>query len=244
MTDAAATVANSRSSRASCRRAAIMWTSSRSCATFARRSPSDRGSSSRINRCRSSRRGDSSRFSIREPSSRRCSINSDARRAAHLPPQPPPSQPAPQNPTTPRVSMRKVRKSARHGHHLLGTLMADGMPLILPVSIEAADRNGLVFTRNSDLLPPGERRAGYLAHDFHPGLIGLWTSSYTGWLRASATMNWTPHTRRGFYAPPMKRTLLLVNGLAARWGYRQAVRQGRDRVLHTRTPGSAGRSAA
>ena len=88
------------------------------------------------------------------------------------------------------------------------------------------------------LLPPGGRCADFLAHDFRPKLIGLSTATYTGWLEVDGPARWTPHTRHGFVAPPNKTLLLLGNGAAARWGYRQALRNGHVEVV--RCAGSPG----
>ena len=146
---------------------------------------------------------------------------------------PPASQDPPHDPTAPRVAMAKVRRSTRRPHLLLGVLHADGMPSIIPVSIAATDDAGLIIGDGAALLPPGGRRAGFLAHDFRPKLIGLSTATHTGWLEVDGTARWTPHTRRSFVAPPNKTLLLLGNGAAARWGYRRALRNGRaDIVRH------------
>jgi hypothetical protein len=127
--------------------------------------------------------------------------------------------------------MAKVRRSTRKPHQVLGFVHADGMPFITPVADPGVVDNGLVFKNPANLLPHGARRAGFLAHDFRPGLIGLSTATHTGWLAVNETALWTPHTRHGFVAPPNKTLLLIGNGAAARWGYRKALRQGRDQIL-------------
>jgi hypothetical protein len=150
---------------------------------------------------------------------------------APLPEQGPSSQSPPRAAATPRVPMAKVRRSTRKPHQVLGFVHADGMPFITPVADPGVVDNGLVFKNPGNLLPHGARRAGFLAHDFRPGLIGLSTATHTGWLAVNEAALWTPHTRHGFVAPPNKTLLLIGNGAAAGWGYRQALRQGRDKVI-------------
>ena len=62
------------------------------------------------------------------------------------------------------------------------------------------------------------------------------TATHTGWLAVNETALWTPHTRHGFVAPPNKTLLLIGNGAAARWGYRQALREGATRYSNTPAP--------
>ncbi|HVM20182.1 MAG TPA: hypothetical protein VM307_09500 [Egibacteraceae bacterium] len=150
-----------------------------------------------------------------------------------LPAEPPPAQRLPRDPQTPRVPLRRVRRSARWRHALLGVLASDGMPLILPVRTRS-DPEGLALVDPPALLPEGGRRAAFIAHDFRPKLVGLKTATHTGWLQAGERTVWTPHTRHAFYAPPNKTLLLLGNGGGARYGYRKALRQGRDQILHHR----------
>ena len=143
-----------------------------------------------------------------------------------------PSQLAEGDPWQPRAGLSWADRASRKGHLLVGTVQADGMPLILPVDIVQHLGGCLALRATRGALPSGSRRAGLLAHDFHRGLIGLWTSTGTGWLEARAgSGTWSPHTGHFFYAPPVKSLLLLGNGAAARWGYRQAVRSGREASL-------------
>lgn len=133
---------------------------------------------------------------------------------------------------SPRARLRWADRAGRKGQLLLGTVQDDGFPAILPVRASGHRGGCLAFEAARGSLPSGSRRAGVLAHDFHPGLIGLWTSTGTGWLEARAGgATWSPHTAHFFYAPPVKPLLLLGNGAAARWGYRQAVRSGRESAL-------------
>jgi hypothetical protein len=136
--------------------------------------------------------------------------------------------------------LRKLRTAIRKPHQLLGFLDADAMPVIVPVTVRARVDNGLVVVNESRLMPSGRRRAGFLAHDFHAKLIGLSTATHTGWLSVDQQALWTPHTRHAFVAPPNKTLLLIGNGAAARWGYRQALRRGRHTVVrHAHRVGSA-----
>lgn len=156
---------------------------------------------------------------------------------APLPEASPASQSPPRDPATPRVSMRKVRRSTAKQHQLVGFLSVDGMPFIVPASVASTRTDGLVLANDSRTLPPGGRRAALLAHEFRPKLIGLSAATHTGWLDVDDTALWTPHSRHSFTAPPNKTLLLLGNGAAARWGYRQALRQGRGEVLRRASAG-------
>lgn len=148
-----------------------------------------------------------------------------------LPDETSPAQPPPREPRTPRVPMKKVGRAAAMEHRLLGVLQGDGLPLILPVTVTATTKSALTLACDSDTLPPGGRRAGFLAHRFRPKLVGLSAATHTGWLEVDGGASWTPHTRRAFTAPANKTLLLLANGAAARWGYRQALKQGRDDIV-------------
>ena len=150
---------------------------------------------------------------------------------APLPGQMPASRSPPRDAGDPRVPLRKLRRTTSKPHQLLGFLDADGMPVIVPVTISERVDNGLVLPNEAGLLPSGGRRAGFLAHAFHAKLIGLSTATHTGWLAVDQRALWTPHTRHAFVAPPNKTLLLIGNGAAARWGYRNALRRGRDEVL-------------
>ncbi len=105
---------------------------------------------------------------------------------------------------------------------------ADGYPVIVPVRIDGHDASGFRLSAASGLIPPGGRRAGLLAHGYHPQLIGIGTRAMTGWLEVGVdgTVTYAPHTAKGWSAPPMKNVLLVMNGLLAKLGYRRAVRKG------------------
>ena len=76
-------------------------------------------------------------------------------------------------------------------------------------------------------LDPGARRAGLLAHEYRPQLVGLRVRQHTGWIEIDedrCAALYAPHTEGGFAAPPNKTLLLLANGFMARRGLRQAMR--------------------
>lgn len=153
-----------------------------------------------------------------------------------------PSQTMPRQAGTARVPVAKVMKSTRMPNRLLGITDAEGMPVIVPVEVVRPAEQGLVLGVGTNLVPPGGRRAGFIAHKFRPKLVGLATATHTGWLEVGGEAVWTPHTRHAFVAPPTKTLLWLGNGAAARWGYRQAIKQGRGDIvkLAAKLPGSSG----
>ncbi len=144
------------------------------------------------------------------------------------------SQDPPHNATVARVPVDKtLRVAQKLPHQLVGVVQADGMPLVLPTQTSGRSGDALRLDVPSPLLPRGSRRAGFLAHDFRPELVGLANATHTGWLEAGGErqVRWTPHTRHAFTAPPNRTLLLLGNGLMARRGYKKAIAQGRDKVL-------------
>jgi hypothetical protein len=145
-----------------------------------------------------------------------------------------PTQSPPRDPTVARVPISTVAKGVRRlPHQLLGVVQTDGMPLVLPARAYGRSGDALRLDVWSSLLPRGGRRAGYVAHDFRPKLIGLSNATHTGWLEVDddRQVRWTPHTRHAFVAPPNKTLLLLGNGFLARQGYKQALKEGRDQIL-------------
>lgn len=141
---------------------------------------------------------------------------------------PPAGEPEPQRPpgkgVAPRIEVdRAAGRLRRLPHVLLGFPGADGMPVVLPVSVGGASASGIQL-RCARPLPPGGRRAGLLGHSYHPKLIGLESRWHTGWLEVSGDGGalYAPHTERGFKAPANKTLLLLVNGFAAKRGLRAA----------------------
>jgi hypothetical protein len=112
----------------------------------------------------------------------------------------------------------------------------------VPVQIAGNDRAGLRLVVAAGLLPPGGRRAGLLTHAYRPQLVGLSTRIFTGWLQVSAdAVVYAPHTSKGFVAPPSKNTLLVLNGLLAKFGLWQARRHGMaERLERLATEQAAG----
>jgi hypothetical protein len=139
-----------------------------------------------------------------------------------LPADEPESQAPPAKGTGPRVDgERAAQRMRKLPHLLLGYACADGHPMVVPVSAGAAEGAGIAL---SGCLPPGERRAGMLAHRYEAKLIGLESRRYTGWL---ADGRYAPHTEGGFRAPANKTLLLLANGFMAQRGLKRARALGR-----------------
>jgi hypothetical protein len=105
---------------------------------------------------------------------------------------------------------------------------ADGFPVVVPVEVAGHTAAGLQLAVPGGLLPRGGRRAGLLAHAYHPQLVGLSTRVFTGWLDVTreGIASYAPHTTKGFTAPPSKNLLLVSNGLFAKYGMWQARRRG------------------
>jgi hypothetical protein len=140
---------------------------------------------------------------------------------------PPPSQPAPRNGAGPRVDVARAARRVRGtAHALLGYAGGDGFPVVVPVDLESEGEGGLVLSAAAPL-PPGARRAGLLGHTYRPQLIGLESRAYTGWLEVGEDGRalYAPHTEAGYRAPASKTGLLLLNGLLAKRGVRQARRR-------------------
>ena len=138
---------------------------------------------------------------------------------------------APQEPPKkgagPRVDVDAAhRKLAALPHGLLAHVQADGYPAVLPVQIGDPGPTGITLQAADGLLPPGGRRAGLLAHDYRPKLIGLTARQHTGWLQDGV---YAPHTESGFKAPANKTLLLLGNGYLARRGLKRAQRAAANR---------------
>jgi len=155
-------------------------------------------------------------------------------------------QPPPKNGTSPRADVAKAAcRIATLPHRVLAYRGADGFPVIVPVQIAGHDRAGLRLVGAAGLLPPGGRRAGLLAHAYRPQLVGLSTRIYTGWLEVSRDgAVCAPHTSKGFLAPPSKNTLLVLNGLLAKFGLWQARRHGTTEQLQRLTTEQAAAGTA
>jgi len=131
----------------------------------------------------------------------------------------PPPQAPPRNGAGPRVDVeRAARRAQPLRHALLGWRGADGYPSVVPVELGDPGSRGIPLT-SARPLPPGGRRAGLLAHDYGPHLVGLRVRQFTGWLEGGV---YAPHTEQGFRAPSNKTLLLLANGFMAKRGLRKA----------------------
>lgn len=144
-----------------------------------------------------------------------------------------PGRPDAQEPPThgmsPRVDVaRAAGQITGLPHRLLAYRGADGFPVVVPVELAGHDRAGLRLVVSAGLLPLGGRHAGLLSHAYHPELVGISTRTFTGWLEVSddGEVLYSPHTSKGFVAPPFKKALLVSNGLFAKYGMWQARRQG------------------
>jgi hypothetical protein len=173
-----------------------------------------------------------------------------------------PGPAAPQRPPVkgagPRMDVAKAAgQIAGRPHRVLAYRGADGFPVVVPVQIAGHDAAGLRLVAAPGLLPPGGRRAGLLAHAYRPHLVGLSTRIFTGWLDVGGDgadrdgadgdgIVYAPHTSKGFVAPPEKNTLLVLNGLLAKFGMWQARRHGLagqlERLAAARAAAGAGES--
>ncbi|GAA4543723.1 pyridoxamine 5'-phosphate oxidase family protein [Pseudonocardia xishanensis] len=139
------------------------------------------------------------------------------------------AQEPPAKGTEARVDVRKAARRVQALHHqLLAVPGADGLPTAVPVQVTGADEYALEIRCATGLLPTGPRRAGLLAHDFHPQLVGLTTRYLTGWLEPTGpgSARYLPHTDRGYAAPPNKTVVSLINGGITKLGVWQARRRG------------------
>jgi Pyridoxamine 5'-phosphate oxidase len=138
-------------------------------------------------------------------------------------PEPPAPQESPKKGTVPRVDCARAGSAlARLPHQLLTFRGGDGYPVVLPVEVASADA-GAVHLQCGAALPEGGRRAGMLAHDYKPKLIGLAARQHTGWLQVEdGRVLYAPHTSSAFRAPANKTLLLLGNGYLARRGLKKA----------------------
>jgi hypothetical protein len=118
---------------------------------------------------------------------------------------------------------RAARRLARLPHRLVAFRGGDGHPVAVPFQLGAPEADGLRIRAGGGLVPAGGRRAGLLAHDYRPQLVGLSTRQHTGWLEAGADGEalYAPHTDAGFRAPANKTLLLLANGFLAKRNLRR-----------------------
>jgi hypothetical protein len=144
---------------------------------------------------------------------------------------PPGSQRPPAGGTSPRLDPERAgRRIAAMAHRLLAFHDSDGFPFVVPVEATDSGPEGIRLSASPGLLPAGARRAGLLAHEYRPQLIGLAARQHTGWLEVAHPDGqqglYAPHTDKGFRAPANKTLLLLANGLLAKRGLRRARRAG------------------
>ena len=136
----------------------------------------------------------------------------------------------------PRVdSRRAMRRLQAVPHRLLGFVRADGLPFVVPVSVSAADGQGLTLRTACPVLPAGGFRAGLFGHKFYEQVAGLTSRQYTGWLSVGSSSGtigvYAPHTERSLVIPHSKTVALLLNGLVATISYRAAQKAGRQRLV-------------
>jgi hypothetical protein len=139
-----------------------------------------------------------------------------------------PAQKPPAKGTGPRLDARRAGLAAgKLAHQLLAFRGDDGHPIVVPVRVSGADEGAVRLDAAPGVLPPGGRRAGLLAHEYRPKLIGLAARQHTGWLEVEADGDgsralYAPHTGSSFRAPANKTLLLLGNGFLARQGLKRA----------------------
>ena len=143
---------------------------------------------------------------------------------------PPEPQPPPKKGAGPRVALDKAqRRIEKRPHRLVAWRDADGYPMVVPFVPAGAGSEGLRLEVPAGL-PPGGRRAGLVAHDYRPKLVGLSTRQHTGWLEDGV---YAPHTDAGFRAPANKTLLLIANGLMAKRGVRRDLKAAEARRRKT-----------
>lgn len=142
--------------------------------------------------------------------------------------EPLPDDPAPQAPpklgTAPRVDTAKVAGHVeRLPHSLLGWVGADGLPMVVDVTSEGADADGVRLVPVRGSLPAGGRRAGLTSHRFHEHMVGQEQRVHTGWLSVDGDRaTYMPHTKAGHALPRSKALMVVGAGLGMRMGYRKA----------------------
>ncbi len=153
-------------------------------------------------------------------------------------PDAPAEQAPPKNGTGPRVDVAEVvKRIAKMPHRLLAYRGADGVPVIVPVRVAGHDAAGLRLDVPAGLLPPGGRRAGFLAHTFNPQCAGLSMRTLTGWLTVDAgNVTYAPHTSKGLGAPSSRTVQALGNGTLAKYGIWRARRDGTAARLQRLSP--------
>jgi hypothetical protein len=149
--------------------------------------------------------------------------------AAHE--QPPPPQATPKNGTAPRIDHhRAARRASKLENVLLGWVGADGFPVAVPARPhQDATTEGIELDVPRDLVPPGGRRAGLLAHEFARYTAGQNQRKHTGWLtaeRGQTRVTYSPHTEAGYHMPSSMTVYRLAAGAGTRRGLKGAARAG------------------
>jgi hypothetical protein len=148
---------------------------------------------------------------------------------APLPAAPPEPQRPPARGTGPRVNhVRAAKRASRLPNVLLGWVGADGLPVVVPVQVEATEKDGIVLGASERSLPPGGRRAGLTAHSFTRYVKGQDQRKHTGWLdvRPDGTAVYAPHTETGYRLPSSWFVYRLGAGFVTRRRLRGARRAG------------------
>jgi hypothetical protein len=149
---------------------------------------------------------------------------------APLPDKSPPSQGTPNGGTAPRINHRRAaRRAARLPNKLLGWVGADGLPMVIPVSIGGTDDSGILLDAPDGWVPGGGRRAGFVSHTFARYTYGQNQRKHTGWLEADPTAQrvvYSPLTQHGYHLPWSRTVYRLGAGFVTRRGYREGRRAG------------------
>jgi hypothetical protein len=145
---------------------------------------------------------------------------------ANLPAEAPAPQERPAKGVSPRVNQSRVaRRAARLPNLLLGWIGADGLPLVVPVTVGAVNERGIVLELPRGTTPPDRRRAGLTAHWFSRGVVGQRQMICTGWVVAgptAQTLTYSPHTLAAYRMPSSRFIYRLAVGLFTRLRYRRA----------------------
>ena len=148
-------------------------------------------------------------------------------RAVHGAPLPG-EDPAPQRPprggTEPRVAHgRTAARARRLPNVLLGWAGADGFPMVVPVEVEGREDRGVVLRPPAGVVPPGGRRAGFVAHSFARYTYGQNQLKHTGWMESDGErVVYAPHTRAGYWFPASATLYRLVTGFVTHYRLRKA----------------------
>jgi nitroimidazol reductase NimA-like FMN-containing flavoprotein (pyridoxamine 5'-phosphate oxidase superfamily) len=146
-----------------------------------------------------------------------------------LPAEAPSSQRPPGNGAVPRLDApRAAARAGRLPHRLLGWTGADGLPMVVPVTVEGADEDGIDLGVAPGLAPPGARRAGLTAHAFGFQVLRQEQRKHTGWLQAEeeGRLRYAPHTDSSYRMPGSRLVYRTVTGAGTRLGIPAARRAG------------------